>query len=248
MKEKILGYVRVSTLDQAEHGLGMSVQKDQLKEYCLKNKLELERIYEDDGCSGSDPDRPGLQELLKRAKENGIKKIIVPHSSRFARDSLLSEIMYRDLRKNGVKLISATQPGYYEQEGDFQKKLIRTVLDAFDEYEKSLITYRLKNGKRKKAQNGGFHGGSIYGYKARNKKLIIDRQEADIVKKIFRWRRQKKMKYSQIARKLNELEIRTKYGKKWFPYTIEKIIKNPIYRGKIRFLGKEYIGIHQKLI
>jgi DNA invertase Pin-like site-specific DNA recombinase len=247
-KEKALGYIRVSTIDQAEYGWGLKVQKEQIQDYCLKNKLELERIYEDDGYSGSDANRPDLQELLKRVKEGGIKKVIVPHSSRVARDSLLSEIIYRDLRKNGIELLSTTQPEYYEQEGDFQKKLIRTVLDAFDEYEKSLIAYRLKNGKRKKAQNGGFHGGTIYGYKSKNKKLVIDKQEAEMVKKIFYWKRQKRLSYSQIAIRLNLLGIKTKHGKKWFPYTIEKIIKNPIYRGKIRFLGKEYLGTHPKII
>lgn len=248
MREKILGYVRVSTINQTEHGHGLEIQKDQIKKYCKKNNLELEKIYEDNGRSGADPNRPSLQELLIKVKENGIKKIIISHSSRFARDSLLSEIIYRDLRKNKIELISVSQPGYYEQEGDFQKKLIRTVLDAFDEYEKSLIAYRLKGGRRKKAQQGGFYGGAVYGYQSKNKKLVINEEEARVVKKIFYWKRNKKLNYSKIAVKLNLLKIRTKYGKNWFPYTVQKIIKNPIYRGKIKFLGKKYQGVHQKII
>ena len=56
------------------------------------------------------------------------------------------------------------------------------------------------------------------------------------------------MNFSQIAVKLNEMGIKTKYDRKWHPCTVRKIIKNPIYRGKIKFLGKEYLGLHQKLL
>ena len=248
MLEKSLGYARVSTLDQAEYGLGLQIQKDQIKTYCKKHHLELEKIYEDDGHSGADANRPALQELLTRIKEGGIKKIVIAHSSRFARNSLLSEIIYRDLRKNSVELISVNQPDYYEQEGDFQRKLIRTILDAFDEYEKSLIAYRLKGGKRKKAQNGGFHGGLVYGYDSNKGKLILNKIESEIIKKIFYWRKRKKMNFSQIAGKLNRMGVKTKYSRKWHPYTVQKILENPIYKGKIRFLGKKYSGVHQKII
>lgn len=244
------GYVRVSSSEQSEHGLGLEVQKDQVKKYCDDHDITLIKVFEDPGLSGADANRPGLQSLITQAKNDGTKLILIAHSSRLARDSMLSEIIYRDLRKHGISLISVSQPNYYEDDGDFQRKLIRTILDAFDEYEKSLIAWRLKNGRAKRVSLGGWHGGWIYGYRpTKNGELVIEPKESEIVKKIFQCKKNKHMNLCQIAKLLNAEKVPTKKeGSKWYPATIKKILKNKIYTGSLSYRGNVYHGNHEPII
>ncbi|OGN26025.1 MAG: hypothetical protein A2925_04835 [Candidatus Yanofskybacteria bacterium RIFCSPLOWO2_01_FULL_44_22] len=248
MKKSALGYCRVSTMDQAEYGYGLEYQRSEIQKYCKNKGLELKEIYSDDGSSGADPNRPQLQELLSRAKNDKVDFIVIAHSSRLFRDSMLSEIVYRDLRKNNINLISTSQPNYYEADGDFQRKLIRTILSAFDEYERSLIAYRLRNGKRKKAELGGFHGGFLYGYRSINGQLEVNEQEAEVVRQIFALKKKKKMNLTFIADHLNKTGVKTRLRGHWHPSIVRAILLNPVYHGKIRFGGKEYIGIHKGLL
>lgn len=244
------GYLRVSTSEQGETGLGLDVQEDQIRNYCGQNQINLLKIFKDPGHSGADANRPGLQQMITLAKENKISLILIAHSSRLARDSMLAEIIYRDLRKHGITLISVSQANYYEQDGDFQRKLARTIFDAFDEYEKSLISWRLKNGRSKRAELGGWHGGWVYGYNhGKNGRLIINVKEAEVVKRIFYFKRYKKWSAGGIAEILNQENVPTKRkNTKWHSLTIKKILENPIYRGRIRYQGKIYNGKHESII
>ncbi len=246
LKKSALGYSRVSTVDQAEYGYGLEYQRSEIQKYC-GSKIDLKEIFSDDGFSGADPNRPALQEMINKAKQEGVNLIVIAHSSRFYRDSMLSEIAYRDLQKHGIKIISTSQPNYYEEDGDFQRKLIRTILDAFDEYERSLIAYRLKNGKRKKAELGGFHGGFVFGYRSRGGKLEINEAESKVVKEIFKLKRKKRMKLTKIAEHLNSNGVKTRLHGSWHASTVRSILNNPIYAGRIRFGGKIYIGVHEAL-
>lgn len=247
MREKILvaGYTRVSTTEQAQNGLGLDIQQKQIEKYCQLQKYNLVKIYKDEGISGATLERQGLKELLKDGKQNKFQKVILSRLDRVARDLYYSLWIEKELLKNDIELFSVAEP--YSRD-DFMLDGLRKIVMVFAEIEKKMITSRLKNGRHEKAKNGGWTGGICFGYDSKNKKLVINEEEAKIVKKIFYWKRHKKLNYSQIAVRLNLFKIRTKYGKNWFPYTIEKIIKNPIYRGKIRFLGKKYQGIHQKII
>ncbi len=244
------GYLRCSTSEQAVHGLGLDVQKDQIKKYCTEHSIKLVQVFEDPGLSGADANRPGLQSLITHVKSNGTKLILIAHSSRLARDSMLAEIIYRDLRKHGISLVSVSQPNYYEDEGDFQRKLIRSIMDSFDEYEKSLIAWRLKNGRAKRVSLGGWHGGWIYGYRAtKNGGLVIEPKEAEIVRRIFHCKKNKRMNFCQIAKLLNEEAIPTKKrGSKWYPATVKKILKNRIYTGSLSYRGNIYNGNHEPII
>ncbi len=250
IQRQAYGYIRVSTSEQSESGLGLDVQQSQIEKYCKDKGIELIKIFEDPGFSGADADRPGLQSLIIQAKSNGVNLILLAHSSRLARDSMLAEIIYRDLRKNGITLVSVAQPSYYEEDGDFQRKLVRTILSAFDEYEKSLISWRLKNGRAKRVELGGWHGGWVYGYRHGKKgKLIINQKEADTVKKMFYLRKSKRMSHTGIARVLNSEGIPTKKkDAKWHSATVKKMLNNPIYKGLLNYRGKTYQGHHEKII
>lgn len=101
-----------------------------------------------------------------------------------------------------------------------------------------MIALRLEGGRERRARQGGWHGGNIFGYKNDTGALYIDPQEADVVKLIYSLRH-KKYSLRKIAKHLNSLSLPTKRkNTKWQAPTIGKILKNPIYKtGKFRYKG-----------
>ena len=123
------------------------------------------------------------------------------------------------------------------------------MLGVFAEFEKAMITLRMKNGRDSAVAKGRWHGGSIYGYQHENGRLIIDPQEAEIVKRIFYLRKRKKLNPTKIAELLNHENIPTKRKHtRWHGYTVKKILGNSLYRGRIRYKGKTYDGTHEPII
>ena len=74
---------------------------------------------------------------------------------------------------------------------------------------------RFSGGRINKAQRGGYAGGAIVlGYKTKNKKLIIDEKQVEVIRMIFKMKRYKRMSLREIARGLNEKGIPTARGGK----------------------------------
>ncbi|GAI67700.1 unnamed protein product, partial [marine sediment metagenome] len=78
------------------------------------------------------------------------------------------------------------------------------------------------------------------GYLSKNKKLRIDKEQAETIRLIFKMKRYKKMGLREIARELNERGIPTSSGKgRWYGRTVKYILENPIYRGTLHYKGNK---------
>jgi DNA invertase Pin-like site-specific DNA recombinase len=112
--------------------------------------------------SGDMTERPALAEALAMIKSGGTDAILVYRLDRLARDLVLQEILLREVHAAGGALISAT-PGENEllrDPHDPTRKLMRQMLGAFAEYEKSVIALRLSAGRAAKRASGGKGSGS----------------------------------------------------------------------------------------
>ncbi len=95
---------------------------------------------------------------------------------------------------------------------------------------------RLSGGRINKAQKGGYAGGATaLGYNTKNKKLVIDEKQAEVIRMIFKMKRYKRMGLSKIARELNEKVATTSRGGKWYVGTIKYILENPLYKGMAHY-------------
>ena len=250
---RAVGYVRVSTENQNGcDSFGLETQRDAITKYCTANGLELIQVYEDPAFSGSlQPlERPGLNALLEALKAEDIKQVIVTRLDRLARDTMLSLWLMKEIKKLGAELVSIAEPGRWE---DPTQKLLLTMVAAFAEFEKSLITSRLSSGRKTKARQGGYAGGKApIGYRAErgDKVLTLDEEKTGTVKRVFELRDEKpNASLKKIADILNAEGFTTKEGKPFHAMQVKRILdRQAVYEGLYKYSGIEAVGKHQRII
>jgi site-specific DNA recombinase len=244
------GYLRVSTDDQAsENAYGLDAQRETVNRYCETNNIELCSIFQDT-VSGGLHDRPGLLSLLEKAKGGEITRVIVPKLDRLSRDTMYCLWIEKELRKNGIELISVAEPYRWD---DPMQKMMLTIVAAFAEYEKELIKLRMSGGRRAKARRGGYAGGRpCMGYKSEklDRKLVLDVEQAATVKKVFEIKdHDPKLYLKEIAAKLNSEGFRTAEGGIFYPVSVKRILdRRSFYEGVYSYAGIEADGQHQHII
>lgn len=227
---KVAVYYRVSTGAQAgEDRFGLPAQREAVETYCKRHKHEIVAVYEDAGYSGATADRPDLAKMLHDAAhedEHGRKPpfdaVVVAKFDRLARKAMLDGYIRFSLKKNGVSVVSATEE---TEEDDPQSQLMQAMLAAFAEFERSLITARLAGGRRVKRARGEYaEGRPRYGMRAEGKALVVDEDEAEIVKMMRTLRKQGKT-YREIADKLNDKGFAPRHGSTWRHSTVHNVLK-----------------------
>jgi site-specific DNA recombinase len=191
---RVVGYVRVSTEDQAAHGTSIASQILKMQAYCQSNGHELVEIFEEPGLSGRDEGRPRFKEMLDRATSlaHPYDIVLVNNLARFARNLALQTASCARLEKVGIQLLSVTETFSKGPDGI----LLRSILGAFNQNfsdQSSRNTIRTMN---LNAAEGFWNGGPIpFGYTSveverrkdkSKKKLQIHEAEAEVVRRIFR--------------------------------------------------------------
>ena len=105
---KAIGYVRVSTDEQAREGLSLDLQVARIGAYCEAKGWELLRVYRDAGISGKDLERPGIQSLLHDLKGNGVDVVVILKLDRLTRSIRDLGLLIDDLFE-GVALASVAE-------------------------------------------------------------------------------------------------------------------------------------------
>lgn len=264
-KKKCYIYTRVSTAAQTE-GYSLEAQQERLREYADYKNLEIAGEYCDAGKSGkSIVGRPAFLQMLDdiSSEKDNISFVLVFKLSRFGRnaaDILKSLQLLEDYEVDLICVedaIDSSTPG---------GKLTLTILSAVAEIERENINVQFMAGKMQKILNGGWPGGPApYGYRSVNKELVVEPEEAEIVKLIFD-------RYIEDDGTLNGVAIwlnnngysRISKGEvKPFTYDfIVNVLDNPTYHGKINYFRRTNIkgirknpkdavevdGIHEAII
>lgn len=231
-------YVRVSTDEQAREGYSIEAQIKALKDYSIKNNIYIDNqyIFKDEGVSGRKAEkRPAFMEMIKIAKTKPKKfdVILVHKFDRFARNREDS-IVYKSLLKKeyGINVISISEP---LDPDDKMSVILEAFLEAMAEYYSLNLSEEVKKGQLEKHNQGGLQTRPSFGYNAINNKLIINEEEAKIVKFIFESFTLDNLPMLTIARKLYDMGIKTKNGNRFENRTLYYILNNPVYIGKLRY-------------
>jgi DNA invertase Pin-like site-specific DNA recombinase len=210
--ENAFGYLRVSSQGQLE-GDGPERQRHKITSFCKANGIEVKGWYRESE-TGTKQDRPELARLMIDLEQNGheVRMVVIERLDRLARDLMVQEAIIRDFKRMGVQLVSVDE-GRDLAGDDPTRKLVRQVLGAIAEYEKTMLVLKLKAARdRKRRKTGKCEGRKRYGEESVEERRVIRR-----IKLMRRMRRggYKGLTHQAIADKLNAEGLVTQQGKKW---------------------------------
>lgn len=235
-KQRAVGYLRVSTGEQAIRGFGLAAQKRHIQSFAKSQGYRLRGFIADAGISGaSQPEeRPNFSKLLDLARMGAFDVLLVWKFDRLARNVLHAVTMANRLREDhGILLRSVTEP---IDTGTSMGSMFFAVLASMAEQERRTITERTMAGKVEKATQGGFAGGAVpLGYRRDLiGGIVVNQAEAQTVQRIFSLSR-KGASLRAIVDQLKKENIPTKRGGRWYPGTVAYILDNPKYRGLVEY-------------
>ena len=229
---KIAAYCRVSTEKEAQID-SLEKQIEFFNEFTKKNGYELYKLYADEGISGKQiKHRKQFQQMMQDAKAKKFERVVVKDVSRFARNTVDLLQSIRELKSYGIQVDFLNNGEVMEGGSEF----ILTILGAMAQQESANMSKRVKFGKNITAKKGRVPN-LVFGYdKIPDERytLKINEEEAKIVKEIFESYVYKGIGTTKIAWNLNDRGIRTKKTKsKWVQTSIVRMLKNPIYTGRV---------------
>ena len=239
-KLKVAAYCRVST-DNEEQATSYEAQVDHYTQLIQKNsEWELAGIFADDGISGtSTKKREEFNRMIEECMAGNIDMIITKSISRFARNTLDCLRYIRELKEKNI-------PVFFEKENintmDSKGEVLLTIMASLAQQESQSLSENVKLGLQYRYQEGKvqINHNWFLGYtKDEEGNLVIEPEEAEVVKRIFREYLEGKS-LIQIARGLEADGILTGAKKpKWRPETVKKMLQNEKYMGDA-LLAKTY--------
>ena len=226
---KAIGYIRVSTEDQAREGVSLDNQADKIRAYCTYKGFELVDMIEDAGVSGGiNKGREGFIKLLDRIEANGFDVLVLYSLERLSRDMLTLLTLERYLDDNDVELHTVEGLIDTSSPDGFMSFAMKAFLG---EMERRQVKYRTRKAMEYKKMNNEVVGSIPYGYQRTGKNLIPDINEQAVIKSINTMYSQD-MNLSEIARGLNESGRLTRSGSPWTAIQIRRLISE--YTGKFK--------------
>lgn len=230
-----LVYGRVST-EKDEQVASLENQIDICRNWIDRNNFEWNEhsIVLDNGISGTVLlDRAAMQLILEKSKRREIKMVLFKSIHRLARDMKDALEIKEVLLAHGVRVVTIEE-GYdslYEGKNDMKFEMF-SMFAA--QYPKSL-SVSISAVLAAKVRRGEHIGGILpYGYRSKDKKLVIHEEEAEVIRYIFDLYVNHKYGFKKITHTLNDELIKGKMlapqrKEKWQVTTIQRILRNPTY-------------------
>lgn len=227
MKTAVI-YARFSSHTQTEQSI-----EGQLREcyaYAKRNDIAIVGEYIDRALTGTTDKRPNFLRMIDDSKKKMFQYVLVYQLDRFARNRYDSANYKAKLKKNGVRVLSARENITEDASGI----LVEGLLESMAEYYSAELSQKVKRGVQESLRKGHFLGGvGTLGYNIKDKKWVVNSQEADIVREAFtRYKNGEKAK--DISEDFNRRGIRTKTGSMFKRNDFPRLIRN-----------KKYIGLYE---
>jgi len=233
-------YVRIST-DRDEQVSSVENQIDICRNWLERNGFEWDEqcVYKDEGISGTlFTDRPAIQLLLQKAKLKEINMVVFKSISRLARDLKDSLEIREVLLAHNVRIISVEEG--YDSVKAGKNDMAFELWSLFSAQYSRTLSSSITAALAVKVRRGEHIGKVPYGYNRENQKLVIHNEEEEVVRKIYSWYTNG-WGYKKITNELNRLGIKSKTKKNWQMTSVQRILRNPIYKGT--FILNQYTSV-----
>src|SRR5579864_3110463 len=212
---KAFAYLRVSGKGQVE-GDGFTRQIEAIKRYAAVHDIKIVRIFREEGVSGAKDlaNRPAFIEMITALHSNGVRLVLVERLDRLARDLMIQESILHDLSRNGFELVSVAELDLCSDKPS--RKLMRQIMGAFAEYEKTMIVLKLRGARsRQRAKGERCEGRKPFGF-YEGEASVIERMKA---------LRASGIGFDKIAAQLNAEVCQTRTRGRWHGVMVNRILK-----------------------
>ncbi len=253
-------YCRKSTHGGLEQEFNsLDAQRSAVEAYVESQRGEgwtaLPHRYDDGGFSGANTDRPAFQRLLADIKDGLIDVVGVYKLDRLSRSLVDFSRLMEFFDKRGITFISVTQS--FNTQNSVGRMVIN-LLATFAQFERDQISERTRDKMRATRRRGQWTGGRpVSGYDLKDKRLVVNKSEAEQVREIFRLYLGLSSLIA-IAEELNQRGWTTKSykakgrsvirGKAFDKQAIRFVLGNVTYIGKVRYSGEIYPGQHDAIV
>jgi DNA invertase Pin-like site-specific DNA recombinase len=181
---KAVGYVRVSTEEQAKGGVSLDMQRAKIKAYAALEDLELLEIIGDEGISGCSVSiRPGVQRVLQMVRNKQVDAVIIYKLDRLARNTVEALQIAKLMDRKGTALHSITE------KLDTKSALGRfffTLMASLAEMERGIISERIQAAmERKREKLEPCNNNPTYGYRIEEWQVVPDLEEQKIIERVY---------------------------------------------------------------
>ena len=254
----------IYTRKSSEEGLeqefnSLQAQREACEAFITSQKGEgwqtLPAHYDDGGWSGGTLDRPALQRLLADIRASKVDVVVVYKIDRLTRSLLDFAKIVEVFDAHGVSFVSVTQAF---NTSTSMGRLTLNVLLSFAQFEREVTGERIRDKIAASKQKGMWMGGFVpLGYDVKDRMLVINKEEAESVRFIFRrylelgsvYKLKAELDAKRITskRRLNA-NGKARGGRPIAAGALYHLLQNPIYCGRIGHKGQSYEGMHEAII
>lgn len=246
---RVYGYCRVSTDMQAQQGLSLDAQQEEIRRYAAARDWTIDQIFIDGGFSAKNTERPAFQQMAKLIKNaNGqIKAVVVTKLDRLTRSLRDLLAIHEDLLEPCGCNFVAIRDGINTFEP--VSKMLLPFLAVIGQIERQNTSERVKSTIQHIQEQGGHYGKVPFGFKTerrgRYRYLVECQQKFPWREKIFSWYREG-VGMSEIAARLNQENVKPNYGKAiWTDGKIYELLRSQGVH-KTRAIDSPYVYDKQK--
>jgi site-specific DNA recombinase len=234
---KAYAYARVSSESQAEKGTSIPSQLELMRRYAAQNSITILKEFVDEAESATTDNRPEFQDMIRQCRDNaqGVDCVLVWKLSRFARNRIDSVVYKKLLSKQGIRVISVSEPIEDSPEG----RILEGMIELIDSYYSEILSKESLRGLKQTAQQGYHTGGKPpYGYQLKSvmvgsalkKAWEIEPKEAEGVKLIYRMHFDGHS-YDEIIAELKRRGLKPRNKDEWGRSSISEVLRKPCYSG-----------------
>lgn len=244
----------VYTRKSSEEGLelefnSLHAQREACEAYIASQKQEgwvlVPDFYDDGGISGGTLERPALQQLLADIQAGLVDVVVVYKIDRLSRSLMDFAKLVDIFDRHNVTFVSVTQSF---NTTNSMGRLTLNILLSFAQFEREVSGERIRDKIAASRKKGLWMGGNVpLGYDVKDKKLVINEDEAKIIRMIFD-RFPTVGSATILAKRLAEEDVRTKKGRLIDKGYMYKLLNNETYLGKAVHKGSAYPGVHEAII
>ena len=255
-------YTRKSTDENLEAEFNsLDAQRESAEAYIASQRHEgwvaIPDRYDDGGFSGGTLERPGLQRLLDDIEAGRVDCVVVYKLDRLSRSLLDFVRMIEVFERHRVSFVSVTQRF---DTSTSMGRLMLNILLSFAQFEREIIGERIRDKVAATRRKGKYIGGPpVLGYDVdrERKRLVVNPEEADLVRLIFA-RFVEDRSTTQLAAELNAASYTTKSwvtkkgiaraGVPWNKAYLYRVLNNPLYLGEVTHKGERYPGEQEAIV